>query len=328
MTPRSKLMLVALGILTVLALAGAPALAAEGSFDRTLKVTGPVTLDVTTGSGSIAVRAGGSGSVTVHGRIRTSSGWLSGGEGAESRVRQIEQNPPIEQTGNTIRIGRIENPELRRHIAIDYEIDTPKETQLTASSGSGGETIQGLQGPVKANTGSGSIRVSDISGEVRAETGSGDIQLDSIQGNLSAQTGSGSIRGEGLGAGAVASTGSGNIRLQQTGQGSVRVETGSGSVELQGVRGSARARTGSGSIRVNGEPAGDWNLETGSGGLDVNIPANVGFALHAHTGSGDITTNRPITVQGKISRHDLQGKVGNGGYLLRLETGSGNIRIE
>jgi hypothetical protein len=35
-----------------------------------------------------------------------------------------------------------------------------------------------------------------------------------------------------------------------------------------------------------------------------------------------------MTVQGTFGRHELEGKVGNGGFLLDVSTVSGNIRVE
>jgi len=55
-------------------LSASVALAAEGEFHRTLKVTGPVNLQVETGSGSIQVRNGGSSEVVVTGHIRQDAG--------------------------------------------------------------------------------------------------------------------------------------------------------------------------------------------------------------------------------------------------------------
>jgi len=302
--------------------------AAEGSFDRTLKVTGSAEVEVNTGSGSINVHRGDSGSVRVHGLIRISNGWHGSGEGSEAKIRALEANPPIEQSGNTIRIGHIENPELRHGVSISYELEVPTETRLTSTTGSGNQTVRGIRGPLKARTGSGSLKVSEITDETRIETGSGDIDLENIQGGLSAQTGSGSIRAASIGSSVVATTGSGSIRLQQSGPGAVKLETGSGRVEASGVKSGLRAHTGSGNIQVEGTPGGDWNLETGSGNLILRLPPDTAFTLNAHTGSGQINTDHPITVQGSIGRHELRGKVGNGGAMLNLETGSGDIRIE
>src|SRR5580700_7650204 len=83
------------------------ALDSQGHFDRTLTVTGAVDLDVQTGSGEITVRTGDSSKVEIHGRIHANHGWF--GADAEQRIHEIEANPPIEQNGNTIRVGHIEN---------------------------------------------------------------------------------------------------------------------------------------------------------------------------------------------------------------------------
>jgi hypothetical protein len=301
---------------------------AEGSFERTLAVTGPVELEVSTGSGHINVRAGDSSNVRINGTIKAGKSWhLDEGE-AERKVHYLESNPPIEQHGNFIRIGRIEDHELSHNISVSYDVVVPAGTRLRSQTGSGSQSVEGLQGPVRASTGSGSVKVEKIGDEVRAETGSGDVEVDSVKGATHASTGSGSIRASGIGSSFVASTGSGNIKLEQIGPGDGKVETGSGSIELQNVRGALRVRTGSGNITAQGEPTGEWSLHTGSGRILVHLPSGAAFELNAHTSSGHISTDHPITVQGTIGRGDLRGKVRGGGPLLELETGSGNIQIE
>ena len=94
-------------LLLVLALCTLPLLAEEATFDRTLKVAdGPVDLEVVTGSGSIAVRSGAPGAITIHGTVRENCCNLFGGAEAGA-VKTIASNPPIEQTGNTVRIGHL-----------------------------------------------------------------------------------------------------------------------------------------------------------------------------------------------------------------------------
>lgn len=310
---------------TILALPIA-AVGAEGHFERTLKVSGPVELDVGTGSGSIRVRTGDASGVRVYGTIRASGGFF-GGE-AEKKVRYLESNPPIEQHGNTIKIGHIEDPELQRNISISYELVVPVETRLHSGTGSGSQSIDGIAGPLDVSTGSGRIEASNVGSEVRASTGSGGIELRSVKGSVRASTGSGPIRALGVAGGFRASTGSGNVTLEQTSPGDVEVGTGSGSVELRNVRGSLRAQTASGTITAGGEGSGTWRLETASGSITVRLPSRQGFDLYARTVSGSITTDRPMTVQGTLGRHELHGKVGNGGFHLDVSTVSGNIHIE
>jgi hypothetical protein len=78
------------------------AVTAEGSFERTLQVSGPVNLDIRSGSGDIRVVPGSAGQVQIRGVIRVRRG--SDAE-AQALVRELEQSPPIEQTGGDIRIG-------------------------------------------------------------------------------------------------------------------------------------------------------------------------------------------------------------------------------
>jgi hypothetical protein len=318
-------------LLAVTLLAAGPAVwafdsKAAGHFDRTLQVNGAVDLDVETGSGSITVRAGSAGTVQIHATISVNS-WRSDKD-AEGRIHELETNPPVEQNGNTIRVGHVDNHDLTRNISIRYEITVPAETRLRSQTGSGNQTVEGIRGPLDASSGSGDLRVTRIGGEVRARTGSGGIELDSVQGNTRASTGSGSIRAMGIAGGLVASTGSGDVKLEQTAAGDVEVETGSGEVELNGIKGAARVNTGSGSIHAQGDPTGEWRLRTGSGSLTVRVPEQAAFDLEAHTSSGHIESSHPITVQGTISPRELRGKVRGGGVLVSLQTSSGSIEIE
>jgi hypothetical protein len=297
-----------------------------GTFERTLKVTGPVDLTVQTGSGSITVRTGDTNTVRVVGQIRASdwTSWFSG-DSAEERVRRLEQNPPIEQDGNTIRIGRIEDDHLRRNVSISYDLIVPAETQLKSSSGSGGHSIAGIRGPVEARTGSGRIQMFNVDSEVRASTGSGAIELDKV-GAARASTGSGGIRASRVEGGLHGRTGSGTIRVDGA-SGRLDLTTGSGGVQVQGFRGALRARTGSGSIRVEGAPAGDWDLQAGSGSVRLSLPRDTAFRLDARTTSGRVSVDHPLEIEHQHRQRELRGTARGGGPLLNLRTGSGSVTV-
>jgi DUF4097 and DUF4098 domain-containing protein YvlB len=310
-------------IVLSVALTAFPAFAAnEGHFDRTLTVTGAVDLDVQTGSGEITLRTGDSTKVEIHAKLH-GSGWGD----VEQRIHEIENNPPIEQNGNTIRIGHIENHEWKRNISISYELIVPAQTKLRSESGSGDQKVEGINGPADMNSGSGSLHVKNIGNEVRVQTGSGDVELETIHGSARASAGSGTIRAIGIAGGLTASSGSGNVRLEQTEAGDVDIRTGSGDVEIKGVKGGAKVSTGSGSITAQGDPTGDWQLHSGSGSVRVNFPSQAAFNLVAKSSSGNIETSHEISVQGNISPRELHGKVGAGGPLVELSTSSGSIEI-
>jgi DUF4097 and DUF4098 domain-containing protein YvlB len=311
--------------LAVIGLWSQMASAAEGSFERTLRVSGPVNLEVETGAGNIEVRSGDSSQVQVRGRIRANE-WF--GHDSGERVQRLQANPPILQSGNDIRIGHIDDSELRRNISISYEIVVPQNTQLRSRTGSGNLVAGSIRGPAEASSGSGNVKISDIGEAVRADAGSGNIDLDRIQGNVHAKTGSGTIRALAIAGGFDGDSGSGDLTLEQTAPGSVRVNTGSGTLELRGVRGSLEASAGSGNIRAEGDPTGAWTVHSGSGGIKLRFPANAAFDLSAHTSSGSIVVNHPLTVQGSIGRKEVRGKVLSGGVPVKVETGSGNVEIE
>jgi hypothetical protein len=287
---------------------------ATGSFDRTLNVGEPLELEVETGSGAIEVRAGAAGKVEVHGEIRVGSwrGLFGGGGGANADdiVQKIKASPPIEQSGNRLVIGRLDEALWHQNVSISYTIVAPAATQLRSRTGSGSQTASGLAGPVVLESGSGSATLTDIGGAAEVRTGSGSIQARGIAG---AFTGS---------------AGSGNIEVVQTAHGDVAASTGSGSVEISGVDGAVRVRTGSGSVTIDGKPTGPWELDTGSGSVHARLPPDAAFTIDAKAGSGGVKTSQPITVSGTVDRGTLYGQVRGGGPTVRIRTGSGGITLD
>ena len=322
-------------LILAIALCALPLLAEESTFDRTLNVNGPVDLEVVTGSGSITVRSGAPGTVRVHGTVILGFcfGFCGGGDPA-SAMKAIVANPPIEQSGNTVRIGHLGETLRHNNLSISYELVVPPETKLLSKTGSGRQEISGVAGPAEVTSGSGSLHLTDIAGAVRARTGSGGITLSKLRGSVRAHTGSGSIRGEGVGIGTSpgARVHSGNSYADSATMASSAAEidfqTGSGSIRVDDVHGAVRAHTGSGGIELQGQPTDDWSMSTGSGSIVVRLPAQAAFYVSAHTSSGSINTDRQVTVQGTVGKHDLRGTVNGGGFHLDLRTGSGNIRIE
>jgi DUF4097 and DUF4098 domain-containing protein YvlB len=262
--------------------AAIPALASEATFDRNLSVNGRVELSVSTGSGNIHLSRGSGNQIRIHGVVKSNWG------GSDEKVREIAANPPIEQTGNIIRIGaRHEN---LHNISINYEIEAPENSFLEASSGSGNVTDDGIGENAKLSTGSGNIHATGLRGGFSVGTGSGDIYA------------------------------------EQTGDGDVKAQTGSGNVELKNLHGGLRSGTGSGDIKVSGTPTSPWHLETGSGNVEF-WAGNAALTLDASTGSGTVHTDREMLTQGSSDRHHVTGKINGGGPTVRIETGSGDIRV-
>jgi hypothetical protein len=297
----------------------------EGSFERSLSVTGAVQLSIRTGSGRIRVQPGSGGTVRITARLRAGTSWFSGD--ASDRIRQIEKNPPVEQNGNSIRVGYFADERLARNISISYDVTVPAETTLNARTGSGGVDIGDLRGAVDASTGSGSIEIGRIAGRVTVRTGSGGITVAGAQG-LEARSGSGSITAAEIAGPVVADTGSGSLRIAQSGKGDVDASSSSGEVVVTGVDGAARVSASSGSIVVDGRPTAPWNIHSSSGRVTLRIPQDAAFEIDARASSGRIESSHPVTVSGRIDRQRLQGQVRGGGPLVAVRCSSGGIRIQ
>jgi hypothetical protein len=271
----------------VAAVAPAAAAAAESdgsslSFDRTLSVSGETQLMVSTGSGNIRLTHGSADQIRIHGQIHTSR------EAREEEARAIAANPPIQQSGNMIRVGP--HDEHWHGISIDYEIEAPAGILLGAMSGSGDIVDEGVGQNAKLETGSGDIRASGLQGPFLVKTGSG------------------------------------NITAEQTGQGDVKAETGSGNIEIKDIHGGFRAQTGSGDIKATGTPASSWTLQTGSGNIDF-WPGSAPLTLDASTGSGSVTTDHEMLVKGSLDHNHITGNLNGGGPTVHAQTGSGDIHV-
>jgi Putative adhesin len=279
----------------------------QGSFEKTLTVSGPVDLDVLAHSGDVTVRAGSSGSVLIRGKIYVGNHWLAGNR--EADVHQIEQNPPIRQDGNNIHIDYVD----MKNISVNYEISVPADTVVRTHSGSGDLIVEGTHGNVDAQTGSGDVKLANLTGEIRLQTGSGNIRARQI---------SGSVKG---------GTGSGDIEVDETSSGDIDLHTGSGNITARGVQGGFHGETGSGDVTAEGTQSGTWDIRTGSGNVHVRLPASAAFDADISTSSGSIDVGSPIemTVQGRVddTHRQIHGKVHGGGPLLKVRTGSGDIHI-
>jgi hypothetical protein len=281
----------------------------QGTFDKTLTVSGPVDLEVLTHSGDVTIRTGASAAVIIHGKIFVGDHWLRGNRQAD--VDQIVQNPPIRQEGNKVHIDYLNNV---RDISVDYEITVPVDTVVRTHSGSGDLDIEGTHGNVDVQTGSGDVKLNNLTGEIHLQTGSGDVRAREV---------SGPIRG---------GTGSGDVEIEESGAGDIDIHTGSGNIGVRGIQGGFHGEAGSGDITAEGTQTSPWEMRTGSGNVRVHLPSNAAFDADITTSSGTIDVNSPIemTVQGRVqeTRKQIRGKVRGGGQLLSVRTGSGDVQID
>ena len=276
-------------LLTAL-LACSTAALADNTFDRTVNVSGQSDLYVSTGSGNINIVPGNGSQIHIVGHVH--AGWSAFGD-VNSRVQRIVANPPIAQSGNTVRVGDVNDHSLFNNISIDYDINVPADVALNLHSGSGDVVVTNVGRFVSAASGSGNVRAHGIHGPADLESGSGDLELSDL------------------------------------GAGDVKVKTGSGEIKVESFNGGFNARTGSGDITADGHLQNGGMIMTGSGEVRLHLTPDSRFALEASTGSGDIRVHMPGVVAANTdsSRHHVTTSVNGGGPALEIRTGSGDIEI-
>lgn len=129
-----------------------------------------------------------------------------------------------------------------------------------------------------------------------------------------------------------------NLELRTT-NGSIRVagisgpvsgRTTNGSINVSEVSGRTNLTTTNGNIRAHFEgpvaPDHEIRLRTINGAVELTLPRDVSARLEASTTNGGITTDFPITIQGRIGRN-VSATLGNGGALIEARTTNGAIRL-
>jgi DUF4097 and DUF4098 domain-containing protein YvlB len=261
----------------------------EGRFDRSLTVTGPVRLEVETDAGTVRVSTGQAGTVRVRGIVRAQSS-VFGLVDPEPDIQEIEENPPIEQNGNKIRVSdHVSKGLFSGHPTILLDITVPHDTSVRAKADSGGIRIEGVQGPVECSTDSGFLEVVGVGSGVKAEADSGRIEIRQVTGPVRAEVDSGDIQALEIGGEIEAKSDSGEIQLSQT------------------VAARVRAQADSGRIRLRLAPG-------------------AGYTLRARSDSGHIQV--PEMSRDRSSEKEVYGDIHGGGPSVDVEVDSGDIDVE
>ena len=260
---------------------------AEAQFERTLSVTGPVTLDVSTRFGGIRIRRGPAGSVIIRGVLRAHPSIFSWNH-PERQVRELASNPPIRQDGNTIQVGDVADRWLLRRVHLLVEITAPAKTTVRAFGDAAGLRVEGINGPVDCETDSGEIQITSVNSQVSAWTDSGAILIRQVAGSVDARTDSGKI-------------------------------------EALDIGGELDAHTDSGSIRLSQTVAAPVYAQSDSGAISLRLADTGGYTIGVRTECGRMEI--PGMTKARSSGRELEGVIRGGGSAVYLETESGDIEV-
>jgi hypothetical protein len=204
-------------------------------------------------------------------------------------------------TGNEVEV-------LARKSARD---DDPADVQIRVVEHSGGVTICAVYPTPRGERDNECLP----GAEGRSNTRNNDVQVDFEvrvpRGVLfTGKTVNGSVRATGLAADVSAHTVNGSVRVSTTGL--------------------AQASTVNGSITVRMGRA-NWNdllaFETVNGAITLELPDDLHADVSASTVNGSLSSDWPMTVRGRWGPKHMNGKIGNGGRELALETVNGDIEL-
>lgn len=123
---------------------------------------------------------------------------------------------------------------------------------------------------------------------------------------------------------------SGDVRVDGA-HGDVRASSVSGDVHLDHLDAtSVKATSVSGDVqvgiaRLSGD--GPLNFRSVSGDVTVAVPAGFDADFRMSTVSGDLDTDFPLTLNGRMGRRNIEGRIGKGGRELSVSTVSGDVRL-
>jgi DUF4097 and DUF4098 domain-containing protein YvlB len=129
------------------------------------------------------------------------------------------------------------------------------------------------------------------------------IDARSVSGDVSVVGAEGSVR---------ASSVSGDVRMEQLRATGVRASSVSGNVAV-----SVAALTGDGAL----------HFTSVSGNVTAELPQGIDADVRMRSVSGSLDSDFPLTLNGRMSRHRLEARIGRGGRELEVSTVSGNVRL-
>lgn len=198
------------------------------------------------------------------------------------------------------------------YLAVGELTATNVDGEVMLDVSSARVTASGSRGRLSVDAGSGGVDLRDASlTSLDVDIGSGSLTLSSVTSErCSFDTGSGGVRGTGARCGTLSvDIGSGSVRLDDVRSTDVSIDAGSGGVTLNMLN-SPKAVT----------------VDAGSGGVTLSLPADLSADVDIETGSGGISTDFPVRTS-RVERRHLRGTIGDGAGRIRIETGSGSVRL-
>ena len=238
---------------------------------------------------------------------------ISGTKYARTQEDTHDLKIEVDHSADSVSIRAV-RPSMRRgNYGAKFAIKVPRGVVLDHLTTSNGaiRTSDGA-GPARLKTSNGHVEVRRLKGPLNAETSNGPVELQDIDGAVEVRTSNGHIRAEGIRGALDATTSNSSIHaMLDKVDGAVRVQSSNGGIDL--------------TLPPNTQSA--VRAHTSNSGITLHLPGEVNARLSAGTSNASISSDFEMRMRGEISKHHIEGSIGNGGPLIDLSTSNGQIRI-
>ncbi len=188
---------------------------------------------------------------------------------------------------------------------------------ITARALGGALTIDGRSGDIDASDVAGAVTLhGDFFGETQLERIGGAVSFETSRTAFHAARldGDFTVGKDGLDASAVL--------------GPLTLKTADKNVTLDRVQGPVEITDRNGSVEMtHTPPMASVQITNTHGSVDVALPDNAGFTLHAQTRNGDLENDFGLSAVKADAGHSLDGRVGTGGPAVTITTSDGDVTV-
>lgn len=276
---------------------------------KTFPLSAVKNLELTTSGGSIYAEGATSGEAILEVYVATGNGRAISLEDAKARIAEnYEYETGL--NGSTLFAKAKHKGSFwsnKNSVSISYKVIVPIQTASSIATSGGSIQILNLKGTEKIATSGGSLDIDKVEGKLDASTSGGSISLKESSGSLRIVTSGGSIDGSSI-------------------SGSLSAQTSGGSITLKSIAATTDASTSGGSINASfTDPGKGVKLVTSAGGIHISIPKSKGYDVDL---KGDRVNVSNTTLQGKITKSSVNGKINGGGIPLRASTSAGSVNVD
>jgi hypothetical protein len=288
------------------ALAAAPTLAAQRTFDQHFNAPPGGQLTLNTDVGTVLIAGRDDRGLLVHVDMSGSDGFL-----ARLQVTAVQNAQGVTVTGHMAHPSVLDWWfdswfDLGRHKVL-YTVSVPRDYPVNIHTSGGGLDVRHLNASVHGTTSGGHVTLRDVRGSIYARTSGGGIDAADLAGPTQLRTSGGSIEVAGC-------------------TGDLDAETAGGGIHLERIDGKVRAETAGGSVDAELLANRGVSLITSGGSISLLLPANVQGSIDAHTSGG--RAESALAVRSEIvSRNELRGTINGGGEPIFLRTSGGSIHV-